>query len=624
MKRLVIVQKTARKIALLSFLLILSSCGGGGSNGAALNTTACGSTGSSFVVLGDQEVEVGKGAGAGILGCSTTINNPQWMLTSGKIDTPLSMKSAAIGFDIPAEGTYEFSVAFNDDAGKRQTGTFKVNGISAKNKSRIAARVDQAVRKGGQLSFHAWETLAAGDIVKQIYWQQIEGPAAIIDTTNANRLLIKTPDVSQDTLLKFRVTLETTSGVIDSDDVSVVVQNFKQAEANDNTAIFRNVHIAAVYPYLSTSPHGSNLTSCVYDPNLRGNSTTEQSSNLCPLSRLPFFANETLGYVPSVELIMSRVLVSHDWMGEVFERFLRTQDSSGDIKRMLNSVTAIVIGAHVRPAFYYIGTGAIYLDARFFWLTPEQRDTVDETPDPRSTFSDDLQFTRRAWYTTGNSLAVTSVPIASRGSRSVAELAPDLATLLYHELAHANDYLPTRLYPQLDKQVSAYENIYRSGGSNPSDRLIAQFPLGATALKALAEVSFKGRVPTAIETQYTSNQVIGFFTGDRANDYYNYSTQREDAAMLIEEFMMAYRYSIRRNIALLDGSPSIQPTGTTAIVKWGQRGRIGEAAIRPRAKLLLGEMLPWIDPNAVDLLAAPLQMRSGGSIAENYVLGSPP
>jgi hypothetical protein len=59
-------------------------------------------------------------------------------------------------------------------------------------------------------------------------------------------------------------------------------------------------------------------------------------------------------------------------MGEVFERFLRTQDTSGDIRRMLNSVTAMVIGAHIRPSFYLAGTGAIYLDARVFWLTPAQ------------------------------------------------------------------------------------------------------------------------------------------------------------------------------------------------------------------------------------------------------------
>jgi hypothetical protein len=613
---------------LIAIAISLASCGGGGggeSTSGNINTnSACGSSGASFTVIGDKEVEVGKAAGAGIYGCTTIINNPQWTLTGGTLDKPLAMKSQAIGFDIPAIGSYEFSVSFDDDTGKRQTGSYKVNGIATKNKSTIVARVDQAIRKGGQVSVHAWENLAAGDAVKLISWQQIEGPPATIDTSNANRLLITTPDVAQDTLLKFRVTLETTGGITDSDEVGIVVQNFKQADPTDTTTVFRNAHVSAVYPYHATSPYLSTLVQCVYDPNLRGNSATVLSANLCPLTRLPFFASETAGDIPSVELIMSRVLVSHDWMGEVFERFLRTQDTSGDIRRMLNSVTAIVIGAHIRPSFYAAGTGAIYLDARSLWLTPAQRDTVDETPDPRDTFGDLLQFTGRAWYTSDNSLAAAPITVRSRGTRQISDLVPALSSLLYHELAHANDYLPAKSYTGLNKQISAYDNIVALRANYVSNRLVTDFPLTSSNLKSLAEVNFRGRVPTDIETAYSSSQVINFFTADRANDYYNYSTPREDAAMLIEEFMMAYRHSIRRNIALLDGSPKSQPTGTTAIVKWGQRGRVGEPTIRPRVKLVVSEILPWISPNAIDNLAAPILMRSGETMLQNYNLTSPP
>jgi hypothetical protein len=608
---------------LVAIALAVASCGGGGGDGIASTVataqSACAASGNPFVVLGDKEVEVGKAAGAGILGCTTSINGPQWKLTSGTINTPLAMKSQAIGFDIPAVGSYEFSVTFTDDTNKIQVGTFKVNGVAAKNKSQIVARVDQAVRKGGQLSFHAWETIAAGDSVKQISWQQIEGPPALIDTSNANRLLVTAPEVPQDTLLKFRLTLVTTSGITDSDEVSMVVQNFKQADATDVTAIFRGSHVSVVYPYITSSKYASTLVSCAYHPRLSINTSTG-TSNMCPITSLPFFAIDTGGQIPSVEQIMGRVLVSHDWMGENFERYLRTQDASGDIRRMLNSVTAVVIGAHIRPSFYNRATGAIYLDARSFWLTPEQRDTVDETPDPRDPYGDALQFAGRAWYTSGNSLASKSITVQSRGSREINDLVSGIAALLYHELAHANDFLPSKSYKNLNPERSAYDNIISLRANYVSDGLVAQFPLTASALTALAEVSFRGRTPTDIEAAYTSSQVISFFTSDKASDYYSYLSQREDAAMLIEEFMMAHRESLRRNIALLDGPPKSQPIGTAAIVKWGQRGRIGEPAIRPRVKLLLTEMLPWIDPNVVDNLAAPIVMRSGETILQNYNL----
>ena len=43
-----------------------------------------------------------------------------------------------------------------------------------------------------------------------------------------------------------------------------------------------------------------------------------------------------------------------------------------ELRRMLAATTAIVIGGRVRPSFYWSATGAIYLDASYLWLTPEQ------------------------------------------------------------------------------------------------------------------------------------------------------------------------------------------------------------------------------------------------------------
>jgi hypothetical protein len=146
----------------------IAGCGGGGGGAASVASSGCAGSGSPFVISTDTDVEVGKAAGAGILGCTTAINNPQWSVESGPLPIPLAAKSQAVGFDIPAIGVYELQVTFSDDSGKRQEASVRINGVTAKNKNRIVARVDQAVRKGGQLSFHAWETVAPGDTVKQI------------------------------------------------------------------------------------------------------------------------------------------------------------------------------------------------------------------------------------------------------------------------------------------------------------------------------------------------------------------------------------------------------------------------------------------------------------------------
>ena len=84
--------------------------------------------------------------------------------------------------------------------------------------------------------------------------------------------------------------------------------------------------------------------------------------------------------------------------------------------------------------------------------------------------------------------------------------------------------------------------------------------------------------------------------------------------------MMSYRHGVQYDIAFTN----VYREGMTfddVIVGWGERGRIGEAAIKPRIKLVLAGIAPWIDPSAVDSLPAPIMMRAGASWNANLVLG---
>jgi len=58
------------------------------------------------------------------------------------------------------------------------------------------------------------------------------------------------------------------------------------------------------------------------------------------------------------------------------------------------------------------------------------------------------------------------------------------------------------------------------------------------------------------------------------------------------------------------------------IVGWGERGRIAKAAIKPRIKLVLARIAPWIDPGAVDSLPAPILMRGGVSWDANLAISA--
>jgi hypothetical protein len=617
----------------------LAGCGGDDGGGAPAPTPP-----GPITTYGDASATVGKSAGVAVGSGSTAFVEASWTQTGGPATVVMSApKTQAFSFEPPAVGTYTFAVTTRDGAGTVRTANFSVTAAAAPATSTVNVRADRAVRKGGTASLRAWPQLAAGDGVASVSWTQIEGPTVTLNTSDPNRILFTAPNVAWDTVLRFRATMRFASGATDTDEALVLVENVEQAPGNSTVHIFEGLHVSRVYAYRANGPFASALQRCVYAPDLQ---YTGNGKNLCPLSTLPFLHQTTGGQLPSIDQVMDRVVVSHDWQGEVFQQFLQTNDVSGDIRRLLNGVTAIVIGADVRPSFYYAVTGAIYLDADNFWLTPAQRDVINETPDFRSDFDKDLGYSG-LWRYTRNSMNIF-LPFApnARISRSVGYLLDETAWLMYHELGHANDFLPTSVRGALNNTLNPWDNIGPrvTAAQLPSDGLTATTPLTSQANLALGRVKFQigpqpagtnvsvtyngstFTIPYATLTGYNPTQVGNFFSADRASDEYAYSSIREDLAMLFEEFMMFHNHGIRRDVAITDKITATS-TGNTVLVRWGQRGRAGEVAVRPRVQSVVSNLAPWViaaNANAVNNLPAPIAMRAGDSWNGNLVLPAPP
>ena len=624
----------SRLLISLLTALVLAACGSGDSSTPApapgpvvppsiAPSPTCTGTGT-FSIVADASVAVGKAAGAVLAGCTGAVTNVQWTQTAGPTVPLLSNKSQAISFEPQIAGAYSFSVAFIDAVGAQQTANVSVSAVAPSAAVAVMVRVDHAARKGGNVSLRAWPALAAGDTNT---WAQTSGPQVTLETSDPNRVLFVAPQVTRDTALTFRVTRQLVNGATDTDDVFVLVENYAQAPPDPSGSlpfVFSDLHVSRTYPYRASGPFAGALVRCTYEANLQ---YTGGSTNLCSLSTLPFLDQTTAGAVPTVDQIMERVVVSHDWMGETFEQLLRTQ-ASQDMLRLFNGVTAIVIGAQVRPSFYYALTGAIYLDAENFWLTAAQRDVINEAPDFRSDFDRDLMYSGVWRYTQNNQNIFVPFPATSRISRDVSYLLAEAGWLLYHELAHASDFLPPSVRPSLNNSLSAWGNISPRYQAQqlPSDQVTASFPLQSAQLAGLAQVKFFGATADATQRAYTPNDVANFFATDRATDEYSYSTTREDTAMTFEEFMMVRNHLWRRDVAITD---KIGPATTSEnlIVRFGQRGRIGEAGIKPRAQLAVQALAPWVlqaDPNAVTNLPAPIAMRAGDSWSSNLIVPAPP
>lgn len=601
--------------------LTLAACGGngGGSDTASPAPSACDTPGTAFARFAKAPAAAGQPGGAAVASCSGAIDSPQWTQTAGPAVELLAAKSQAIAFETPAAGHYAFRVDFRDGNGAARSEDFAFDVATANSSSSAAAlalRLSHSVRMGGAVSVRAWPAPPPGDTVSSITWTQTEGPPVTLDTRDMYVVHFTAPDVARDTPIRLRATLTTGSGRTASDEVLVLVERHAQASPNDGSALWRNEHVSRVHAFNGASPFAAALVTCVYDPALT-------AATLCPLTTLPFIAQTSGGALPSVEQVMDRVVVSHDWMGRNFETFLRTHDTAGDFRRMLMSTTAVVIGAQVRPSFYYAVTGAIYLDADNFWLTPGERDTVNEAPDFRSSFGATLQYTTLWRYVRGNASLFPFYDPRQRITRGSGALLDEAGWLLFHELAHALDFLPASSYASLTPALSPWGNI--APRVQPplltSDAVTTTYPLTSTVMAGLGQVRFFGATATAAQEGYTAAQVAGFFAADLATDDYAYASLREDTAMTLEEFLMQRRLGIKRDFAIAPKPPG---GSSSLVVQWGQRGRIGEPALRPRLRFIVAQLAPWIDPAEADRLDAPLAMRSGETWSANLVLPAPP
>ncbi|MGM9481539.1 hypothetical protein ACS5PN_10140 [Roseateles sp. NT4] len=613
-----------KTVAPLLLVLSLTACGGGGGGSTpAPDPTTVPPLGTQCLSGSVARLALPTTASAGrnqelaVVACpGSRLDTVQWRQTDGAALALSSARSQALSLAPAAAGRYAFNVDFTDAKGASYSGSAEIN-ATAPGASTLLIRGEPSVWAGGQTSLRAWvDGLAVADYATgRVHWSRVDGPEVNLGDSNQWRVIFTAPAVTEDSLLRLRAEATLADGRSLTQEFSLLVQATPPAAASP---LFGSGNLPSrVYPYVAGGAHVAELRECIYTPALSNN-------NLCTLGRLSILGTETRGELPTVEQVMARVLVSNDWMGQRFEAFLREQDTNGDFRRLLNATTAIVIGGRVRPAFYWSATGAIYLDADYLWQTAAERDTVSEAPDPRSDYGSDLAYTMLWRYVQGNKSAGGRTSVLERASRDSAALIPNLGRLLYHELTHANDFLPPRVQLLLNTGLRVYEAV---PSNTASEQLRSQLPFYSQEMVDLGRVQFFGAASTALQRSYQPADIVRFFSSDRVTDDYSYSwpagqsVPREDTAMLAEEALMQLRHGVLRDVAV---TPQLASGASSAdlVVSWGQRGRIGDAAIKPRVALVLAQTMPWLPAGFTNGLAAPTQLRAGLSWGQNLDQGA--
>lgn len=355
---------------------------------------------------------------------------------------------------------------------------------------------------------------------------------------------------------------------------------------DDGVSPLRSEPLANTFAYQPQADDAAAALRCAKAETAAGSCTL---ATLAPIA----FSNPQ----PNIDDIMARVLVSHSWMGQRFEELL--QRMPDDILYLLGGVTAIVIDDDIRPSYYTRLTGAIYLDPDNLWLTPQERSQISSAPDYRAAYAGAMSF-RSLWR-----YNIPGWSDEGAAQRTLEDIEPRLAALLFHELAHANDIFPRSFYEraELDQSfLTATETVRSQTGENSAYNFLStvftsQYPLESEEMQRIALILYAGYSATDAERQLSAAQVGAFLSEEGANDEYAYTTPFEDLAMLFEEAMMKLHYSADRDIVFANlpaaDDPYVECNDYT--VGWGMRNRLGDAAVKPRAQWVVANLLPERD-----------------------------
>lgn len=353
----------------------------------------------------------------------------------------------------------------------------------------------------------------------------------------------------------------------------------------------------SVYAFRQNSPYANILKECVLI------NTLDES---CTVAKLPFIGDGTLQ--PTIDDVMERVLVTHNWMGQRFEEVLKTAPT--EVMTMFSSATAVLIGSNVRPSFYTTTTGAIQVDPAYLWSSVEEKRSISTVEDFRSDYGIDLQFWFLSRTADRNGDRLTPYYSLDDDSvRPVEDINVPLVRLLVHELTHATDFMPRAKIAGLDTTLSVFDTIDSTVDDWLSPKLSNAYPLKSDDLQGFAEVRYRGLDATKLQQATTSADMGELMALDGAIQFYSYTSIREDLAQLVEGVVMAYRYDSIGNIGFTQ-KPANENSYTCddLLVSWGQRNRLADPLVNVRARAatdlvlsLSPEMTDYLDNSLGDI-----------------------
>ena len=334
-----------------------------------------------------------------------------------------------------------------------------------------------------------------------------------------------------------------------------------------------------VRPYIADGPYADVLKECAL----------ADFEDTCKLSTLPYIGHDTTN--PTIDDILNRTLVTHDWMGMRFGELL--QALPADMLTLFQPVTSVILGSDVRPSSFS-SSGLMRIDPWYLWLTVEEKKNISRDRDYRSNFGAELQFVFFRRYMKGDEYAIPYSSLEDTNERALSDTLIAAAGLLYHELAHANDSMSPQNIKNLSLELTPREAAELYFDERVSAKLYADESLTKleSELYELARVRWRDASPTNYQKTLQADYVGSVMSGEGKSQFYGYYTVFEDVATLFEQIMVKMHFDTETHVGFMN-KPADHPDAKCEeyIVDWGSRNRIAAPLVLNRAKWVTEQML---------------------------------
>lgn len=328
-------------------------------------------------------------------------------------------------------------------------------------------------------------------------------------------------------------------------------------------------------------------------PEILKNASDKLKNVVCTLDTLPPLGMEVED--PTVDDIMNRTFVSHTWMANRFKTLLESYPPA--LLTLFKSVTAVIIDDNLNVAYFIPATGAIFIKPEYLWMTPAEKKTLQpEVAAPGSESELGLAFMVVGDYYTSTGKQVGNMSYMDGPSmRTLEDARISTASVLLHELAHANDFYSTDTIDQFDTTLNLFDNFISIVPDTLSDQLYNWRPLEYPLWTELSKTLYEDH-PASVTALTTDGVEAGMeFEANAAADPYGFTSQEEDLATLFETVMMKYFFNVDYRMQFVDDNAFAMDGCVHLSAEWGVQGWIGDVDVKERAQFVTSEILPDVD-----------------------------